>query len=244
MVELGQAPVDQPQLALLVVDHDVVGLDVPVHDALRVAEVQGLQKFKHVVAYVVVLSMWGTVTLKSVLLTCSKIRLGVLLCGSLTTSSRVMMSRPPQRFCVFDLPLNFLFHRLEDLDDATLVPVRHVDAVEDLGVLSSPYLAYDLVAVLVPPGDLQALVVPVAAGRFAHTSAYVLARDIFRVGRAPAGRLARHCRRSVVRAEGRKKRAGVLYGSGRCRSLVYGARGGDACQPFPVPPASDKSTRQ
>ena len=35
MVELGQAPVDEAQLLLLVVDHHVVRLHVAVNDALR-----------------------------------------------------------------------------------------------------------------------------------------------------------------------------------------------------------------
>lgn len=52
VVELGEPPVDQPQLAAGVVDHDVVRLDVPVHDALRVAVVQRHADLVHVVAHV------------------------------------------------------------------------------------------------------------------------------------------------------------------------------------------------
>lgn len=39
-------------LALLVVNHDIVGLDVAVHDAARVAKVEGLEELKDVVPHV------------------------------------------------------------------------------------------------------------------------------------------------------------------------------------------------
>jgi hypothetical protein len=42
-------------LPLLVIDHNVVRLDISVHDAFAVAEVQSLEKLKYVVPYVVVL---------------------------------------------------------------------------------------------------------------------------------------------------------------------------------------------
>ena len=54
MVELREAPINQSKLALLVVDHDVVRLDVSVHDAVRVAVVQGLEELENVIANVVV----------------------------------------------------------------------------------------------------------------------------------------------------------------------------------------------
>ena len=54
MVELRQAPVDEPQLSVLVVDHHVVRLDVAVHDAEAVAIVEGLQELVQVEPDVVV----------------------------------------------------------------------------------------------------------------------------------------------------------------------------------------------
>lgn len=50
MVELGQPPVDEPELACRVVDEDVEGLDVAVDDALGVAKVERFQQLVHVVA--------------------------------------------------------------------------------------------------------------------------------------------------------------------------------------------------
>ena len=54
VVELCQAPVNEPELSVLVINHDVVGLDVSVHDAHAVAVVQGLQEFVEVVPDVIV----------------------------------------------------------------------------------------------------------------------------------------------------------------------------------------------
>lgn len=42
MVEFGKAPIDKPQLALLVIDHHIVRLHVAVHYSLRVTVVQSL----------------------------------------------------------------------------------------------------------------------------------------------------------------------------------------------------------
>lgn len=54
VVELCEAPVDEAQLAFGVVDEDVERLDVAVDDALRMAKVERLEEFVHVVAAVVV----------------------------------------------------------------------------------------------------------------------------------------------------------------------------------------------
>ena len=54
MVELGQAPVDEPELSVFVIDHDVVRFDVPVHDPHAVAVVQSLEKLVQVVPDVVI----------------------------------------------------------------------------------------------------------------------------------------------------------------------------------------------
>lgn len=49
MVEFREPPIDEPQLSLVVVDHHVVRLHIPVHDPVRVAVVQSLQQLVDVV---------------------------------------------------------------------------------------------------------------------------------------------------------------------------------------------------
>lgn len=46
MVELRQTPVNDPEFALRVVNHDVVRFDVSVHDAVRMTKVQTLPETK------------------------------------------------------------------------------------------------------------------------------------------------------------------------------------------------------
>ncbi len=48
MVELSKAPIDESDLAMCVVDHDIMGLDIAVNDALGVAEIQSFQDLEHV----------------------------------------------------------------------------------------------------------------------------------------------------------------------------------------------------
>ena len=50
MVELCESSVDEPQLSEFVVDHHVVRLDVSMHNASRVTEVQSAQEFSNIKA--------------------------------------------------------------------------------------------------------------------------------------------------------------------------------------------------
>jgi len=54
MVELGKTPIDKSQLALLVVNHNVVRLHITVHDSHRVAKVEGFENFENVKTCIVV----------------------------------------------------------------------------------------------------------------------------------------------------------------------------------------------
>jgi len=50
VIEFSETPIDQSKLAVGVVNHNVVGLHISVHNTLRVAEVESLEHFKDVVA--------------------------------------------------------------------------------------------------------------------------------------------------------------------------------------------------
>ena len=49
VVELSKTPINEAELAVSVVNHDVMRLDIAVHDSLRMAVIEGLQDFEHVI---------------------------------------------------------------------------------------------------------------------------------------------------------------------------------------------------
>lgn len=57
MVKFRQTPVNQAQLSVLMIDHNVMRLDIPVHDAFAVTEVKGFEKLIDVISHVVVLKL-------------------------------------------------------------------------------------------------------------------------------------------------------------------------------------------
>mmetsp|Transcript_9124 Transcript_9124/g.28278 ORF Transcript_9124/g.28278 Transcript_9124/m.28278 type:complete len:520 (-) Transcript_9124:64-1623(-) len=164
VVELGQPPVDQSQLALLVVDHHVVRLDVAVHDALRVAVLERAQQLKDVVADVVVrqprvehLEVGVVYVLED-----EAGRLGLRVTHDVHQLDGV---RPAAQVLQdLDLALDLLLlDRLKNLDDAALV-LQRVYTLEHLAVLSAAHLANNLIVILLAPGDRHRLVVPILLG--------------------------------------------------------------------------------
>lgn len=57
VVELSQAPVDQAQLSVFVVDHNVVRLDITMHNALAMAKVQRFQQLQNVESHVEIVEL-------------------------------------------------------------------------------------------------------------------------------------------------------------------------------------------
>ena len=54
VIELCQAPVDEPQLASAMIDHHVMWLDIAVHYTSRVCKLESLEQLKHVEADVAI----------------------------------------------------------------------------------------------------------------------------------------------------------------------------------------------
>ena len=138
MVELCQTPINQPQLSLLVVDHNVVRLDISVHNALAVAEIESLQQLKNVVPDIVVDEsriQRPEVCVVDVLEDqAGRFALAVTYhvqqCDDVGPARKVLED--------FDLSLYFLLlDRFEDLDD-TLLVVGDINALEHLRVFASP----------------------------------------------------------------------------------------------------------
>lgn len=55
MVELGETPIDEAELAVGMVNHDVMRLHIPMHDTFRVAVIECLQDFEHVITNIEVI---------------------------------------------------------------------------------------------------------------------------------------------------------------------------------------------
>ena len=153
------------------VDHDVVRLDVAVHDASGMTKVEGLEQLENVVPHVVVGKLWVQDFKVSAVRATSYIstprdtdtRADHILVHILKDDGRCFRLRVahdveqsdnvgPSRQILQDLDLSLyllLLDGFEDLDDA-LFFVLNVDALKDFRVLPSPYFANDLVVVLLP----------------------------------------------------------------------------------------------
>mmetsp|Transcript_16309 Transcript_16309/g.25843 ORF Transcript_16309/g.25843 Transcript_16309/m.25843 type:complete len:217 (+) Transcript_16309:553-1203(+) len=161
VIELCQAPVDEPQLLVSVVNHDVMGLNITVHDAARVTIVESLEKLVHIVLDIHQLESWvenlevlGVHVLEY---EGRNLRLWILnALDKLNDVGAVLKVLED-----LDLSLDLFFpHRLENLDDNLSTCLRF-DPLEDLTIFPSPNLAHHLVPIRCPPLYFMALVVPV-----------------------------------------------------------------------------------
>mmetsp|Transcript_2849 Transcript_2849/g.8330 ORF Transcript_2849/g.8330 Transcript_2849/m.8330 type:complete len:231 (+) Transcript_2849:733-1425(+) len=163
MVELSQAPVNEAQLLLLMIDHHIVWLHISVHDPLGVAEVQRLQQLVDIEPDVVVRERLiqhlevGVVDILKNEAGSLRLRVAdnVQQLNDVRTATEVLQ--------YLDLPLDLLlFDRLQDLDYALLIVDVHT--LEHLAVLSPAYFPHHLIIVLAPPLQLHVLIVPILLG--------------------------------------------------------------------------------
>jgi len=142
-------------------DHDVVGLDIAMHNTLRVAEVQSLQELKNVEADVKVGEL-GVKNLEVGIVDALKDQrggLGLRIADNVEEGNDIGTSG--QVLENLDLTLDLLFlDGLQDLNAALFV-VDSVETFKDLRVLAASDLAYDLVVVLDTPLNLEIVIVPV-----------------------------------------------------------------------------------
>ena len=159
-VVLAEAPVNDAELALGVVDHNVLGFKVAVHDAKRVAEVESLQDLEHIVADV--LRGEGGVELAEIngvdILKNEDGDLGGGLEGNVEETDDVGSAKEVLKDG--DLSVDLLaLHGLEALDDARLA-VEAVPAAEDLAILPPANLLLNLVGLDGTPVQGAILIVP------------------------------------------------------------------------------------
>ena len=161
VVELGQPPVDELQLLVERVDHDVLRLHVPVDDAHRVRVVQRDEQLREVEADVArrELRVEDPEVHVVDLLENQRRDLAVLVLDQVVQLHHVRA--PRQVLQDLDLPVDLLqLHRLQHLDHARLV-VQHVHPGKHLRVLPPPDLRHNLVVRDVSPRYRAVLVVPV-----------------------------------------------------------------------------------
>mmetsp|Transcript_4296 Transcript_4296/g.9737 ORF Transcript_4296/g.9737 Transcript_4296/m.9737 type:complete len:330 (-) Transcript_4296:185-1174(-) len=164
MVKLRQPPINQPQLPLLVINHDIVRLDIPMHDAIGMTIIQRLEKLKYVVPNIIIRE-GGVQNLEIGIVHMLEDEGGGLGLGIPHDVEELDDVGSPAHVLkyldfAFDL---LLFDGFEDFDYAFGV-VPDVDSLEYLGVLATADFANDLIVLLVAPVYGEGFVVPVVAG--------------------------------------------------------------------------------
>ncbi len=157
MVELSQTPVDEAQLLLLVIDHDVVGFDVAVHDALRVTELERYEQLLHVKATVCV-GEGGVQRLKVLRVDVVEDERGGAAVGVADDVKKGNnVGAADEVLQDLDFPFDFaLLDRLQHFDDAKLC-VAGIVSFENLAVLATAHFFNHFVVFLRAPAYLPKL---------------------------------------------------------------------------------------
>jgi hypothetical protein len=146
------------------IDHNVMRLDITVHDSLAVAEIEGLQELEDVESNINIVELGvqaseiGVVDMLKDERRCLALRVtnNVKQGNDVRATSQILKN--------LDLSLNLLLlDRLQDLDNALLV-VDNIDTLKDFRVLSAADLSNNLVVFQDSPADINTVVVPVTAG--------------------------------------------------------------------------------
>mmetsp|Transcript_12226 Transcript_12226/g.22110 ORF Transcript_12226/g.22110 Transcript_12226/m.22110 type:complete len:371 (+) Transcript_12226:309-1421(+) len=164
MVKLGQTPINQPQLPLLVIDHHIVRLDIPMHHPIGMTIIQSLEKLKYVITNIIIRQR-RIQYLKVGIIHMFENQTGGLALWIPHHIQQLDDVRPTAHVLQnLDLALDlFLLDGFEDFDDAFGI-VPDVDSLEYFGVLSAADFADYLVVFLVAPVYGEGFVVPVVAG--------------------------------------------------------------------------------
>ena len=150
MIKFSEAPINESKLFVIMINHDVVWLDISVHDASAVTEVECLEHLVDVVSNVIVSE--ALVECPEVDITSVNVLHDESWCLSHWVSDDINeiddIHSTLQSLEDLDFSSNLsLLNWLQDLDDNSLI-VGGVDTLIDLRVLSSSNLLDDLVVLL------------------------------------------------------------------------------------------------
>mmetsp|Transcript_28940 Transcript_28940/g.41358 ORF Transcript_28940/g.41358 Transcript_28940/m.41358 type:complete len:280 (+) Transcript_28940:342-1181(+) len=164
MIKLRQPPINQPKLPLLMINHDIMRLDIPMHHPIRMTIIQRLEQLKYIIPNIIITQRRVQYLEVGIIHMLKDQRGGLALRIPHHIQQLDNIGPPTHILKYFDFTLNLLlFDGFEDFNDAFGV-VPDVDSLEYLGVFASTDFADDFVAFLIAPVDGEGLVVPVVAG--------------------------------------------------------------------------------
>jgi len=150
MIEFSKSPIDKSKSLIIVINHDIMWLDISVHNTLAVAVVQGLEHFINIEPNIIISK--ALVKCPEVDITCVYVLHDKGWSFSHWVSDNIDqindINSTSQSLQNFDFTSNFGFlDWLQDLNNNSFV-VQGVDALIDFRVLSSSNLFDDFVVFL------------------------------------------------------------------------------------------------